>query len=465
MDRKSFRVEKDSMGAIQVPAEALYGAQTQRAVDNFTISSQPLPWKFIEAILVIKKAAALTNGKLELLTQENANFICEAVDKLRAEQPMEQFPISIFQTGSGTSTNMNVNEVIVGMVRKKNVELSPNDHVNLCQSSNDVIPTALQISAVQISTGSLLPALRKLAEIIRKFGAENKDVVKTGRTHLMDALPIRLQSELEGWAVQLDECRERITSGLSRLSRLPLGGTAVGSGVNCHPDFPAKTIGHINEITGLVFTHAISNYKGLSSLDTVIEFSGHLKTCAIALNKIANDLRWMNSGPLAGLGEIQLPALQPGSSIMPAKVNPVIPEAVCMATAQVIGNDTTLNLAGMGGSFQLNTMLPLAAANLLHSIDLLAGSAVSLGEKAIKDMKVNRQNFERALALNPILVTSLNPVIGYLQAAEIGKIALKEHRPVLEVALEKTDIPREELQRLLDPKNLADGGGDKVKKE
>jgi fumarate hydratase class II len=458
MDKDKYRIEKDSMGEVQVPVEALYGAQTQRAVVNFTISSQTLPWSFIEAVLVIKAAAARTNGELGLLAPEIADLICDSIDELLKLQPMEQFPISIFQTGSGTSTNMNVNEVIVGMVRKKGVELSPNDHVNLCQSSNDVIPTALQISAAQASTGSLLPALRELAGIIRKCGADNSDVIKTGRTHLMDALPIRLQAELEAWAVQLDECAERIESALPRLSRLPLGGTAVGSGVNCHPDFPAQAIAHINRKTTLVFTQAISCYKGLSSLDTVVEFSGHLKTCAISLSKIANDLRWMNSGPLAGLGEIKLPALQPGSSIMPAKVNPVIPEAVCMAAAQVIGNDTTINLAGMGGSFQLNTMLPLAAANILQSIDLLAGSARALGEKAIKNMTVNRRNFEQALSLNPILVTSLNPVVGYLKAAEIAKIAQKENRPVLDVALEQTDIPREELQRLLDPKNLADGG-------
>jgi fumarate hydratase class II len=461
MDRDKYRVEKDSMGEVQVPAEALYGAQTQRAVVNFTIFPQTLPWNFIAAILVIKAAAARTNGELGLLSQESANLICDSIDELLKEQPMEQFPVSIFQTGSGTSTNMNVNEVIVGMVRKKGVELSPNDHVNLCQSSNDVIPTALQISAAQASTGSLLPALRELAVIIRKCGADNSDVIKTGRTHLMDALPIRLQAELEAWAVQLDECAERIESALPRLSRLPLGGTAVGSGVNCHTDFPAQAIAHINRKTTLVFTQATSCYKGLGSLDTVVEFSGHLKTCAISLSKIANDLRWMNSGPLAGLGEIKLPALQPGSSIMPAKVNPVIPEAVCMAAAQVIGNDTTINLAGMGGSFQLNTMLPLAAANILQSIDLLTGSARALGEKAIKNMTVNRRNFERALSLNPILVTSLNPVVGYLKAAEIGKIAQKENRPVLDVALEQTDIPRAELQRLLDPKNLADGGLDK----
>jgi fumarate hydratase class II len=457
MNMGTYRIEKDSMGEVQVPAEALYGAQTQRAVTNFTIPSQTMPWNFIEAVLLIKAAAARANEKLGLLAQDNADLICNAVDELLLTRPIDQFPISIYQTGSGTSTNMNVNEVIVGMIRKKGVELSPNDHVNLCQSSNDVIPAAIHISSVYAATVSLLPALKELAEIIRKFGTEHSDVIKTARTHLMDALPIRLQSEVEGWAVQIDECIERIESTFPRMSRLPLGGTAVGSGVNCHPGFPSKVIANINKKTDLAFTQAISCYKGLSSLDTIVEFSGHLKTCAISLSKIANDLRWMNSGPLGGLGEIKLPALQPGSSIMPAKVNPVIPEAVCMAAAQVIGNDTTINLAGLGGSFQLNTMLPLAAATILQSIELLAGSAGILGEKAIKNMTVNRQAFERVLSLNPILVTSLNPVVGYLKAAEIAKIAQIENRTVLDVALEQTDIPREELQRLLDPKNLADG--------
>ncbi len=459
----TYRIEKDSMGEVRVATTALYGAQTQRAIENFTISPQPLPWNFIHAVLLIKAAAAKANGELGLLAANDTSLICGAVDRLQREKPIEQFPVSIFQTGSGTSTNMNVNEVIVGLVREKGVELSANDHVNLSQSSNDVIPTAIQVAAVCSATGSLLPALQDLAAIIRSFGARNSDVIKTARTHLMDALPIRLQAELEGWAVQVDECRERIESALPRMSRLPLGGTAVGSGVNCHPDFPARAIGHINSMTDLVFTQAPSRYKGISSLDTVVEFSGHLKSCAIALNKIANDLRWMNSGPLTGLGEIKLPALQPGSSIMPAKVNPVIPEAVCMATAQVIGNDTTINLAAMGGSFQLNTMLPLAAHSVLHSLELLAGSACSLGEKAIKDMTVNRQVFAQALSLNPILVTSLNPIIGYLKAAEIGKIAQKEGRSVFDVALEQTDIPREKLQRLLDPKNLADGGSGRLR--
>lgn len=458
---KTYRIEKDSMGEVQVPMTALYGAQTQRAIENFTISSQPLPWAFIKAILVIKAAAAFTNGDLGLLGTDKAQLICDSVEELLSTSPIDQFPVSIFQTGSGTSTNMNVNEVIVGIARLKGIELSPNDDVNLCQSSNDVIPTAIQVSAVSVTTDILLPALKSLAVIIRKFGADNSDVIKTARTHLMDALPIRLQSELEAWAVQLDECVERIISALPRMSRLPLGGTAVGSGVNCHPDFPLKAIKHINQKTNLVFTQTPSCYKGLSSLDTLVEFSGHLKTCAITLSKIANDLRWMNSGPLTGLREIKLPALQPGSSIMPAKVNPVIPEAVCMATAQVIGNDTTINLAGMGGSFQLNTMLPLAASSILHSIELLAGSASVLGEKAIKNIAVNRDVFVQALALNPILVTSLNPIVGYLKAAEIGKIAQRENRPVFDVALEQTDIAQEELQRLLDPKNLADGSSRK----
>ena len=458
MPQTKYRTERDSMGEIKVPLQALYGAQTERAVRNFTISTQPLPWLFIEAILLIKAAAAITNGKLGLLPGDYARAIEDAVQVILTTRPIDQFPVSIYQTGSGTSSNMNVNEVIVGLVRQKGVELSANDHVNLSQSSNDVIPAAMHLSATMAATDSGLPALKELAQIIRTFGAAHADVVKTGRTHLMDALPIRLQAEMEGWAAQLDECVERIESALPRLKRLPLGGTAVGSGVNCHPRFAAMAIAHLNKVTNLTFTRAPSLYKGLSSLDTIVEFSGHLKTAAIALSKIAGDLRWMNSGPLTGLGEICLPSLQPGSSIMPAKVNPVIPEAVCMACAQIIGNDTTISLAGMGGNFQLNTMLPVAAAKLLESLHLLAGSARSLGEKAIKGMTLNNEVYAQALALNPILVTRLNPLIGYLRAAEIAKIAQKEKRPILEVALEQTDIPREELQRLLDPQNLADGG-------
>jgi fumarate hydratase, class II len=456
MAKPQYRTENDSMGEILVPLDALYGAQTERAKRNFTISRQTMPWSFIESVLLIKIAAARTNAKLGLLPQQFAQLIEEAAKELLVTQPFEQFPVSIFQTGSGTSTNMNINEVIVGLVRRKGVEISANDHVNLGQSSNDVIPTAIHISAARAATTSLLPSLKHLAQIIRDVGVAHADVVKTGRTHLMDALPIRLQAEMEAWAVQLDECGERIETALPRLQRLPLGGTAVGSGVNSHPDFAAMAITHLNATTKLLFTQAPSLYKGLSSLDTIVEFSGHLKTCAVALNKIANDLRWMNSGPLTGLGEISLPSLQPGSSIMPAKVNPVIPEAVCMACAQIIGNDTTISLAGLGGNFQLNTMLPLAAAKILESLDLSAGCAHDLGEKAIRTMTINKEVYREALVLNPILVTPLNPLIGYLRAAEIAKIALKEKRSILEVALQHTEIPRQQLERLLDPKNLAD---------
>ena len=458
MDKKNskFRTETDSMGDVQVPFQALYGAQTQRAVENFTLSSQTLPWSFIQAVLFIKQAAAGANNELGILSDDLAQVITESVTELLGSKPMQEFPVSVFQTGSGTSTNMNVNEVICGLARRQGITLSANDHVNLGQSSNDVIPSALHLAAVLETENQLLPALKLLTDEILQCARNNSDVIKTGRTHLMDALPIRLQAELEGWAAQISECCERLGDSLTRLRRLPLGGTAVGSGVNCHPDFPEKALARLSEKTGAALLLATSLYKGISSLDTVVEHSGALKTTGVALSKIANDLRWMNSGPLAGLAEIKLAALQPGSSIMPAKVNPVIPEAVCMAVAQVIGNDTTIHVAGLGGNFQLNTMLPVAAANILNSIGLLTGSALALAEKTIPRMQVNREGYIKALSLNPILVTSLNPIIGYMQAAKIGKIASEEKRPVIDVAKELTDIPHEELERLLDPKTLAD---------
>jgi fumarate hydratase class II len=458
MDQNSthYRTETDSMGDIRVPSQALYGAQTQRAVENFTISRQTLPWSFIRALLFIKQAAARTNNELGLLPDALANAITDSITELLADKPVKEFPVPVFQTGSGTSTNMNVNEVICGLARRRGVELSPNDHVNLGQSSNDVIPSALHLASVIETEGQLLPALKLLTGEILQFAGKNSDVIKTGRTHLMDALPIRLRAELEGWAAQIEESCERLENTLTRLCRLPLGGTAVGSGVNCHPAFPAKAVARLSKKTSAALSLAPSFYKGISCLDTIVEHSGVLKTTGIAISKIANDLRWMNSGPLAGLAEIRLPALQPGSSIMPAKVNPVIPEAVCMAVAQVIGNDTTIHVAGLGGNFQLNTMLPVAAHNILNSIDLLSGSARALAEKTIPKIKVNRESYSQSLALNPILVTSLNPIIGYNQAAKIGKIASEERRPVIEVAKELTDIPHKELERLLDPKTLAD---------
>lgn len=453
-----YRTENDTMGQVKVIATALYGAQTQRAVDNFSISKEVMPWSFIEAVLHIKRAAAKTNGELGLLTKEQSIRISTAVDYILESKPHEQFPVSVFQTGSGTSTNMNVNEVIAGISSEPDAPISANDHVNLCQSSNDVIPSAIQISAAARTTSQLIPSLKNLIKNIKTFASNNSEVIKTGRTHLMDALPIKLTDELQGWACQIEECIERLETSLPRLMRLPLGGTAVGSGINCHPKFAKITIRTLSRLFELDFTESSSNFKGLSSLDSVIEHMSHLKTCAICISKIANDLRFMNSGPHNGFGEIQLPALQPGSSIMPAKINPVIPEAVLMASAKVIGNDAAMNIAGLGGNFQLNTMLPLAATLLLESIDLLTGCANSLGEKAITGITVNKEKLAQALRHNPILVTSLAPHIGYNLAAEIAKTAEKEQRPVVEVALEMTDMSKDRLEKLLDPQVLADGG-------
>ncbi len=457
MDR-GFRTAKDSMGEVQVPQGALYGAQTQRAVDNFTPSDLTMPEAFIRALAMIKKAAAQTNVELGLLNEEQGEAIAVAAQEIIDGKHAGQFPVSVFQTGSGTSTNMNVNEVIVGLAARQGVELSANDHVNMGQSSNDVIPSTLHLAASLGIKRQVIPALNHLAGTIRRRALEYGHVIKTGRTHLMDALPIRLAAEFEAWAAGLDECLERFVDLLPRLQRLTLGGTAVGSGVNCHPDFPGRAVRRIRGMTGLECTVSANFYKGLSSLDTVVEASGQLRAAAVVLIKISNDLRWMNSGPGAGLGEIALPALQPGSSIMPAKVNPVIPEAVLMACAQIMGNDQVVALAAQGGSFQLNTMLPVAAHNILQAVELLSGSARNLADKAMAGLTVNGEVCGRFVSRNPILVTALNAKIGYLAAAEIAKRAMAENRPVLEVALEDTDLSRQELEELLDPARLADGG-------
>ncbi len=454
------RIEQDSMGSLAVPRTALYGAQTQRAIENFTISPERLPDSFIRAIIIIKQAAAASNRDLGLLPGEKAAAVISACKTLLGKQSSQHFPVSVFQTGSGTSTNMNVNEVICGCARKKGVLLSANDDVNMGQSSNDVIPSALHLAATLLINESVIPALSALAAIIRELGEKHAEIIKTGRTHLMDALPIRLSNELEAWASMLDDNVSRLESVLVRLVRLPLGGTAVGSGVNCHPLFAEKTLALISKTCGISLQKMDSAYKGLSSIDTVLETSGHLKTSAVTLMKIANDLRWMNSGPASGLGEISLPALQPGSSIMPDKVNPVIPEAVCMAAARVIGNDTTITVAAQSGNFQLNTMLPLAASDLLQSAELVSGAAHSLGEKAIRDIAINIKRMQAPLKTNPILVTPLAPYIGYMEAARIAKMARQQQRPVLEVAREESGLDHQVLERLLDPRHLADGGRD-----
>jgi len=459
MSDKPTRTERDSLGEVEVPADARYGAQTQRAVENFPVSGMPMPLPFIRALAMIKGAAAVVNGELGLLDAAVAEAVAAAAAEVEAGKHDDQFPVDVFQTGSGTSSNMNANEVIARIAAERLEEpVHPNDQVNLGQSSNDVVPSAIHLAACLETHRRLLPALDHLAETIEARGVELSGVVKTGRTHLMDALPLTLGQELGGWAAQVREGIARIEDSLVRLRRLALGGTAVGTGLNAHPNFADAVVARLAEQTGIELETAGDRFAVMGGQDAAVEMSGQLRTLAASLIKIANDLRWMNSGPLAGLGEIALPALQPGSSIMPGKVNPVVPEAVAMACVQVTGNDAAVAIAGQSGSFQLNVMLPLIARNLLESISLLANSARLLADKAIAGFTVNGERLEAALARNPILVTALNPVIGYEKAAAIAKTAYAEGRPVLEVAREMTDLDEEELAKLLDPRRLTGTG-------
>lgn len=461
-----YRIEHDSMGELQVPAEALWGAQTQRAVQNFPVSGQRMPRGFIAALGLIKGAAAQVNAELGLLPKGVARSIGQAAAEVAEGRHDAQFPIDVYQTGSGTSSNMNANEVIAHLAsarlaggrRKTAVQVHPNDHVNLGQSSNDVVPTAIRVAATLAAHEQLLPAIKHLRKTIGKRARGLSGVVKTGRTHLMDAMPLTFGQEFEAWAAQLHSAQGRIEDSLRRLRRLPLGGTAVGTGINADPRFGAKVAKALGAVTGVRFESADNKFEGLASQDDAVELSGQLNALAVALIKIANDLRWMNSGPLAGLGEIELPALQPGSSIMPGKVNPVIPEATVMACAQVIGHHSAITVAGQSGNFQLNVTLPLIALDLLDSIGLLANVARLLADKAIAGLVVRKDHVQAALARNPILVTALNPIIGYEKAAAIAKRAYKEGRPVLEVAIEDSGLPEAELRHLLDPAALTAGG-------
>src|SRR5262245_58488894 len=454
-----FRVERDSMGELKVPASALWGAQTQRAVQNFPISGIPMPPAFVRALGLVKWAAADANKSLKLLPAQIAKAIQSAALEVADGKHLDQFPIDVFQTGSGTSSNMNANEVIAKLATQAlGKPVHANDHVNMSQSSNDVIPSAIHVSAALEITGKLLPALEHLQKTIDKKAKKVAGVVKTGRTHLMDAMPVRLDQELSGWSAQILSNIFRLKGSLPRLTGLTQGGTAVGTGMNRQPEFAARFNAALAKRTG-VGSHPLDNFfEAMSSQDTAVEVSGQLKTTAVSLMKIANDLRWMNSGPLAGLGEIALPALQPGSSIMPGKVNPVIPEAVAMVAAQVIGNDTTVTVAGQSGNFQLNVMLPVIAHNVLQSIRLLARASRGLADDAIAGFTVNRERIAAALARNPILITALNPVIGYERGAAIAKKAYAEGRSVLEVAREMTALDEATLRRLLDPQSLTTGG-------
>ena len=449
------RIETDSMGELEVPKNALYGSQTQRAINNFPVSGLSMPAPFIAALGLIKKTAAKTNIELGELEQDIGQAIIKASDQVATNKLDSEFPIDVFQTGSGTSSNMNANEVIANTASQfHSSKISANDHVNMGQSSNDTIPTAIHLSSAICLNQKLLPSLQHLFATINDKAIELDQYVKTGRTHLMDAMPVKLSQELKGWAAQVDSGIQRIESVQPRLHRIAQGGTAVGTGVNAHREFARLFAKQLSDETNLEFQPNDSFFESLSSMDTCVELSGHLKTFAVSMMKISNDLRWMNSGPLAGLGEIELEALQPGSSIMPGKVNPVIPESVCMVCAQVIGNDLTITIAGQSGNFQLNVMLPVIAYNLLQSIDLLANVSILLADKAIKNFKVNEGNLQKSLSKNPILVTALNPIIGYLKSAEIAKRSYKENRPVIDVAVEMTDLSKQELEALLDPRKL-----------
>ncbi len=454
------RIEHDSLGDVRVPADALWGAQTQRAVENFPLSGLRLPRPFLRALGLIKAAAARANAELGELEAPLADAIAEAADAVASGAHDAHFPVDVFQTGSGTSSNMNANEVVAALAsRALGRKVHPNDEVNRGQSSNDVIPSAIHVSAALELEGALLPALLHLETTIDARATELADVVKTGRTHLMDAVPLTFGQELGAWRTTIRQARERLAEVRPRLLHLALGGTAVGTGLNAHPDLGERACAHLEVATGLPFRPAHDPFERIATQDTAVELSGQLRALAVGLTKICNDLRLMNSGPLAGLGELRLPALQPGSSIMPGKINPVVPEAVIMVAARVIGDDATITQCGLTGLFQLNTALPLIAHALLQSLGLLARASRLLADEAIDGFVVDVDRVTAQLERNPILVTALNPRIGYEAAAEIAKAAYREKRPVKDVARERvTDIPPDELERLLDPRHLADGG-------
>jgi len=449
------RVERDSLGEVAVPADALYGAQTQRAIANFGLSDLRMPRHFIRALGLIKSACARVNADLGLLELQIADAVDAAAERVAAGEFDAHFPLDVFQTGSGTSTNMNANEVIARLASgEAGVAVHPNDHVNMSQSSNDVIPSAIHVAAALGLAEDLLPALEALADTIDARAADGAAIVKTGRTHLMDAMPLTLGQELSGWAAQVRHGIDRLRAVTPRLHALAQGGTAVGTGVNAPPGFGVRVAQRLAAATGIAFRAADNYFEALSSQDTAVELSGQLKVLAVSLLKICNDLRWMNSGPLAGLSEIELPALQPGSSIMPGKVNPVIAEALAMVCAKTIGNDATIAIAGQSGNFQLNVMLPLVAHDLLQSIELLANGVRALAQRAIAGMTFHEERLAEQLGRNPILVTALNTRIGYERGAQIAKRAYAEGRALIDVAAEMTDLPRAELERLLDPAAL-----------
>jgi fumarate hydratase class II len=459
------RIEKDSLGEVEVPAGAYYGAQTERARRNFPVSGLRFPRRFIAALGLIKGEAAAVNAELGIVPPELAEAIRRAAEEVARGERDADFPLDIFQTGSGTSTNMNANEVIAnraieilgGEIGSKK-PVHPNDHVNASQSSNDVIPTAIHVAAYGAIAEGLEPALARLAEALERKAAELDDVVKIGRTHLQDAVPVRLGQELGGHAQQVRNGLARLAAVEPRLAELGLGGTAVGTGLNAPPGFADRVIARLAERTGHPFVPAPNRFEALAAKDAAVETSGALKTIAVSFTKIANDIRWLASGPRCGIGEITIPSLQPGSSIMPGKVNPVIPEAVLMVAAQVVGNDATITLAGMSGVFELNLMMPVIAYDLEQSIDILAAAAGLLAERCVEGIEANRERCLELVERSLAMVTSLVPKIGYDAAAEIAKEAMRTGRTVRELAREKGVLPEAELDEALDPRGMTEGG-------
>ena len=457
-----FRIEKDSIGQVKVPHAALYGAQTQRAVENFPISGIFISRPLIHSLGLIKQGAAKVNAELDNIPKDIAHAIQLAAQEVIDGKLDEHFPIDIYQTGSGTSSNMNANEVIalraMELVPSLSVKVHPNDHINFGQSSNDTFPTALRIAGYLEVKNTLIPALKYLRETLLKKGAEYSHVVKTGRTHLMDAMPVTFEQEFGGYARQIEMGINRIESALEQMAELPMGGTAVGTGINTDPEFPSKFAEEISKLSGESFSEAVNHFEAQSTVDAPVALGAQLKTLAVSLLKIVNDLRWMNSGPNGGLGEIQLAALQPGSSIMPGKVNPVIEESMAMVCAQVIGYDTSISIGGLSGNFELNVMLPMVAHSLLESIRLLANASRNLAERSVSRLVVREDHIKSLISKNPILVTTLNPLIGYDLAAKIAKKSFAENRDLKEVALEMCNLSEAELDSALDPIKMTKGG-------
>ncbi len=458
-EAQAYRIEHDSMGDVQVPAAALWGAQTQRAVENFPISGQRVEGALVQALARIKGAAARVNARLGGVDGEVGEAIAAVADEVAGGAHAEAFPIDVFQTGSGTSTNMNVNEVLARLASERlGRPVRPNDDVNASQSSNDTFPSAIHLAAVTEITGRLLPALAHLAGALRERSTAFAEVVKSGRTHLMDATPVTLGQELGGYAAAVEHGMERLEGCLARAGELPLGGTAVGTGLNAPAGFAAEVIAALAAATGLPLREARDHFEAQGARDALVEASGMLRTVALSLYKIANDLRWMSSGPRCGLGELHLPDLQPGSSIMPGKVNPVVPEAVCQVVAQVVGNDAAVAFGGSAGNFELNVMLPVIGRNLLESIRLLGSVSRALADKCVAGIEADVERCRTYALSSPSIVTSLNPYIGYEQAAKVVKKAIAEQKDLRAVVLELGLLGEEELDRALDVLAMTRGG-------